>query len=785
MDTRQSIDALNDLLSSLILDLYLTSGRGQANVNRLRHRSIEDLFTIKNAKIRDCSPEPEIMDVAYVIAQKEIKRFVSMQGKRELRRVLTAIFWLIRSRSKLEASSSLPEAKWLCSTVIVDKTKHPESIRKFLSNVPARPKNEKVILLTGRNASEWSSRMDEIHEIGNRVIDPDVSLKMQDLETQNSDIASKVSRLASSSEMTIGQIPAYDRRDQSLKLSKVYVCGFRGSPNSVALSFEKNGKPTSVMIWGDNGVGKSTLIDGIEFALQSRVDRSADFNSGLRPKIRNVNVNEAKAEVTLSDGNTLTRSLAQSSDGRDKPSNEPIRPGFRLAPLVIRRADILRFLDTDTLSRGTVFFDYFPDPGEAMGRRPDEELQMLEEERFGLRVSRDDLVSRIGEFYPGHDFRLQDSQQLDRFIDEVILPPKRLRRSMDDPWKTVDTRVVSLIASLRATQERLRQTKKILDKGVENLNPIAYRSQLSRISPALSEISSDLTTSFLRITGASHVASIKTMVAVSGPVSLDVVVDFDNGSSAFPQQVFSEAYKDLVALLFFLAMTKKAADHGQAKILVLDDVLQSVDSTIRLEVMDYVIDEFKGWQLVVTGHDRAWQRQLRSLFQYKGVPVLEKSITQWNFADGIVVGDSTWDILTTLKDAITRGDSQASASAAGIMLEQISDELSWRLGASVTRRRNDSYTLSDTWSGVSSKLKKSQLFNVCVRIEKRIIIRNLLGAHYNSWSESISWLDVQSLAFDVIELHSRVKCQVCGSWISGSRPSPLLCSCTKLCVNWT
>lgn len=785
MDTKRSLDKLDSLLKELTLKVYLSSGRSETGLDRLRNRSIGDLFAIKNAKIRDNSPAAEILDVSYAIAWKEVGIFVSRQGEREFKKVLTAIYWLLRSRSRLGGSGWLPELRWLCSKLFVDESTQPAAIRDFVSNVPMRPNGQKVEALCGYTTEGWCATLDDIHEIGELITDPEIFLRMQTSTPKSSDVASTISRIASSSRPAIGDFPIYDKRDESVKLIKVDVTGFRGSPNSISISFEKNNKPSSILIWGDNGVGKSTLIDGLEFALQSRVDRSGDFNSGLRPRVRNVNVEEARASVALSDGSTVARRLTQSENGRDAPSDEPVRPGFRLSPLVIRRADILRFLDTENLSRSTVFFDYFPDPDGAMAQRPDEELRMLEEERFGLRVVRDELVASIDELYPGNRFRIQDAQQLDRFVDEEVLPPKRMRRGMDDLWVNVDPNAVSKIRSLRAAQERLKFIKKKLDKGVENLNPVAYRNQLTRITPALTAISSDLTSSFLRITGATHVASIKTMVAVSGPVSLDVVVDFDNGMSAFPQQVFSEAYKDLVALLFFLAMAKRAADHGQVKVLILDDVLQSVDSTVRLEVMDYILDEFKGWQLVVTGHDRAWQRQLRSLFQYKGIPVMEQSIIRWNFSDGIVVGDSTWDSLSTLQNAISRGDSQAAASAVGILLEQISDELSWRLGSSVTRRRNDSYTLSDTWSGVSSKLKKTDLSDVCVRIEKRIIIRNLLGAHYNSWSESIPWQDVHALALDAIELHSNVKCQICGSWIAGSRPSPLLCSCSKMRVNWT
>ena len=77
-----------------------------------------------------------------------------------------------------------------------------------------------------------------------------------------------------------------------------------------------------------------------------------------------------------------------------------MRPGFRIAPIVIRRTDIIRFLESDALSRGTVFFDYFPDPSGLLGQRPNEELKTLEEERFLLFVARTDLAAPARKHVP-------------------------------------------------------------------------------------------------------------------------------------------------------------------------------------------------------------------------------------------------------------------------------------------------------------------------------------------------------------------------------------------------
>ena len=251
-------------------------------------------------------------------------------------------------------------------------------------------------------------------------------------------------------------------------------------------------------------------------------------------------------------------------------------------------------------------------------------------------------------------------------------------------------------------------------------------------------------------------------------------MEFTNDVSAFPQQVFSEGYKDLIALLFFLAVTKRAHRSGQAPVLILDDVLQSVDSTVRLDVMDYILDEFGDWQLIVTGHDRAWHAQLRELFNRKGIQVADRQIIRWDFEDGLIIREAAWNTVASLKDALERSDMQAIASVSGVLLEQISQELSWRLAASVQRRPGDRYTLGDLWPGVKKALNTTPAKDVCHEIDQLIVIRNLIGAHYNDWAAAISDADVLRLATAAQLLYELTFCVKCHTWVE-RRGSAISC----------
>lgn len=652
----------------------------------------------------------------------------------------------------------------------------PTRHEHFVRHARPRENSSELNLLTGLSLSEWEAILTRVHSQTKILDAPPSKLVAESVSSKvNLDVARNLLRIASAERLSSDPpLPSYDRSESNIRVSSVIVKGFRGSISEISLDLTKNNFPVDVLVWGDNGVGKSTLIDGIEFALQGRIDRSADFNSSLRAKVRNLSVEHASASVWLSDGSLVDRSLVANQEGRDRATTEPVRPGFRLAPIVIRRADILRFLDTEALARGTVFFDYFPDPAGELGIRPDEELNMLREEQSSLRVARDELANEMRSHFPESSRDFSNRDYLDEFLKELLYDVDHT--DDQDLVESLPLSVRNTISQLSQTQERLARIRKKLDAGVQSLNPKAYRDQQARIVPVLQSISEDLTNSFARITQADHVKAIKVLVGKSGPVSLDVVIEFKNGTTALPQQTFSEGYRDLIASLFFLAVTKKAGDLGQARVLVLDDALQSVDASIRLDLMDFVLEEFRDWQLIITGHDRSWLNQLRRLYQAHNRRFSERVITRWSFDRGIEFSDHSETIADDVRDALERGRARPAASATGLLLEQICQELSWRFEISIHRKEGDRYTLGDLWQGVEKRLRKSALAEAVSSVHKRLIIRNLLGAHYNSWAEEIPWSEVEALANAALTIYERTHCASCGSWVGKND----LCKCGRL-----
>lgn len=97
-----------------------------------------------------------------------------------------------------------------------------------------------------------------------------------------------------------------------LRISSVRIQGFRGIPGTITLDMTSrdSAEPLSLVLSGDNGTGKSSIVDAIEFALQGRIARRRDFLRSAIPHAVSVAARETSGvSVLLSDGTTAKREI--------------------------------------------------------------------------------------------------------------------------------------------------------------------------------------------------------------------------------------------------------------------------------------------------------------------------------------------------------------------------------------------------------------------------------------------------------------------------------------------
>lgn len=576
-------------------------------------------------------------------------------------------------------------------------------------------------------------------------------------------------------------------------LKKICIKNFRGISGELNLDFshDTTNEISSLILTGDNGTGKSSIIDAIEMGLQGFYSRLKSINIDT-PYVFNMSrSDESIIKIWLEGTDNVIEKRIQLLNEQMLINDKKPHKLFRISPLVLRRSDILRFISTPEQQAQIVFLKYFKTDDDYSDKE-NEELQPLMQNRQLLKQQRIEAYSILAKQLRINVEEIPLSQQqFEEFVHNKIYRGVSINKGRTNEFMKggiiidINPNIKHNIDNIRKLNEQIKAIQKKIKVYVKPLKVTGRETRLIQIQNVLKKAEITLTNSFKEISSCrSFVDNIELSLGDLSEVSLGIRVHLKNGKTCSPNQIFSEANLDLLALLIFLSVLKESVNLGQAKLLILDDVLQSVDASIRMMVTDYIMKDFSDWQLILTVHDRLWRNQLIDVFRRNNHQFIEKEIVNWDFYEGPKIISSHKDISSTLEQAINMGDSSIICSYAGRLLEMICDNLSWRLPISVIRRKEDRYTLSDLWSGTYKILRKSNLSIMTENVDKFIHLRNLVGAHYNEWAQSVSLQESVFFAENVIQLFKNVNCQDCFRWVERVSDHDWIwkCRCGKLKV---
>jgi hypothetical protein len=515
------------------------------------------------------------------------------------------------------------------------------------------------------------------------------------------------------------------------------------------------------VILGDNGAGKSSLVDALQFALQFQLPGVRGAKATATAGRCGLSDRLPRVTVRLTDGAAVERHVTY-DDERDRyVVNSDLADDFAHTPLILRRSDILRFWDTPAELRQMVFVHYFR-PGQRPVELPQERALRLRAAQQRAKAQRNDArnaLARVADVSPVEI--PTDTTKFENFVNSRLYGRSRTE-SGDKPGR-LQPDVYAAVVQMRSTLKELRQLKKEADA------PIRTETDPdSQLGAVLREASADVTTAFRAISPSAAVASIELALGEDTTMQLAVRATLANGAAADPARILSEANRDLVAFLIFVAIAKASAARGQAQVMVLDDVFQSVDGPIRVAALDYVVSDLKGWQFVLTAHDRLWREQVLSIMRRHGHPTISLEIAGWEPEFGPDIRATTGDLGGAVRAALDTADPVAIAVHAGRLVELIGHHLSWILPVSVSRRRDDRYTLNDVWPPVFSKLKKLAGTGGADEVERYLHLRNLLGAHINEWAGMTSLTETRRFGDAALDLLNSVHCTECLRWVEKS-----------------
>jgi recombinational DNA repair ATPase RecF len=580
------------------------------------------------------------------------------------------------------------------------------------------------------------------------------------------------------------------------KVRTLEVSKFRGISDKVEIDFTGNdGSLQSVLLLGDNGTGKSSIADAVEFCARGKVSRRGNAGNKTRREAQSFLVRGAPYSLlTLSDGSTYGRGARPINRSLKPLKRGQFVPGFSLCPVVLSRADIDVFWKVGATDRMRFFFDYLRDTSQHTGyvaleiERTEKQLNDLKAYVLRERINFARAAGLTVDEVPADSAPTFNAWYYKRYPPKTFQRRTRkgVKRAVVEAAGRPSVAVVDAKVALMEYLVREGQLKRRLATDLAKFQGKAPQVVSAELPEILQEISSEVSSDFAELAKLPHVTGINIAVDQLGE-SLDIRCALSTGDYVDPTQILSEGSLDLLALLILLSVAKACSRRGQEKFLVLDDVWQSVDGIHRTAILEYLFAaRFKGWQFLITVHDRLWARRIEFNALKSGHNLKSLELREWSPTSGPRLIAHSLRAADQLEQLIMNAPPEALCGYAGRTLEELSDALSIAMRTSVSRSAGDRYTLEDLWPGVHSALGKayipSEIKDVATKVNKTYDARNTFGAHYNSWAQSMSSGEVREFAELVVSLYRSTHCTQCGkslglNSIGNKRVVGWSCSC--------
>lgn len=233
-----------------------------------------------------------------------------------------------------------------------------------------------------------------------------------------------------------------------------------------------------------------------------------------------------------------------------------------------------------------------------------------------------------------------------------------------------------------------------------------------------------------------------------------------------PRAFTSEGHLDSLGLCIFLAFVNHFG--AACPLVVLDDVIMSIDSGHRGRVAELLLIEFWNWQLIITTHDEIWFEELtrhQRAYRAEG-RFLNLRIHRWSLAEGPVVFPykPRWE---RIQSKLNEADKTGAANDGRQFLEWILMEICTSTGAHGPIRGDRRYTISDLQEPARARLRNllpamsSEIDQLFQEIVAAGAPGNLLS-HENPNAQSISISEIGRFCEAVKALVDWYQCDCCG-----------------------
>lgn len=313
-------------------------------------------------------------------------------------------------------------------------------------------------------------------------------------------------------------------------------------------------------------------------------------------------------------------------------------------------------------------------------------------------------------------------------------------------------------AKATARERSLREAKKVVALAEQ-----ARKRTVQDIMDGVADLANEY---YQKIHPDEQIGAPKLKVTDRGTGSLQLEGGF-HGLREDPRGRYSEGHIDSLGLCLFLAIRR--LHHRQDStfsLLVLDDVLHSVDGAHRRETAHLIFDEFSDHQIIVTTHDPLWFENLKRASTRKGKQFAHYRFSGWSLSSGPILGDHKSDFEWLVSPAASTSTAADRVIRAGRLLEDLLQNACDSLVVHVPFRIRGDYTIDPLWSGFRSRAKSNLGFWQAAEatiesVETLRHQRNWVGAHWNEWAQQLTEVEADSFTKGVLKLRALVFCSEC------------------------
>jgi hypothetical protein len=317
----------------------------------------------------------------------------------------------------------------------------------------------------------------------------------------------------------------------------------------------------------------------------------------------------------------------------------------------------------------------------------------------------------------------------------------------------------------------------------------ALEARREVVQELFDELSKDIDGIYSRLHPAESHGNIRLEIRDVGQGSANLRGSFYDREDEDPRGYYSDAHLDTLGVSIFLALRRwHRRLYPEFNLLVLDDVLTSVDNAHSVRLSELLLREFSDYQILLTTHDRIWYEHLRDIQARCGVSAnfINKVIHNWTLDEGPDLREPE-DEHDRLKRLLADGSASEIASMAGRLLEHTLQEMRYSVSLSVQAKPSERYEIGDLWPSFYRAARKYASFYAQAgrwldSLDVNWPIRNWVGAHFNDWANRAPRSSAVEFAEAVIGLFEAVSCAKCRRFITPSVAplGQLSCRCGNL-----